>query len=208
MEDLGILQQISQALGSAAGSANSAISDMPGGYFTAGSMALGGASDIASTIGRYQVGQAIMRNQQILGNPKKLMAFIQGVYQPMTQAEQEAIGRDLNAVLATQGTTSGGYAKEFIAKALAGIERQRFQAASQTAISGLQGSPNIGSIMPQGGGALAGILQQLAALRGPRKPPGMTSFDPSAYGAIEGFENLPASATMGVTPPTPDTLAV
>jgi hypothetical protein len=168
-----------------------------------------GATQRAAALDQQRKAYAQQRAiSDVTTSPDQLGAFIQKLYQPMSGAQTDAVGRDLNANLAMRGVQQGGYANQFVADAMAKLENDRYNAAAQTALSSLQGSPRLplltqGVLMPPGAGGATGAAlntwAQLAALRRQQQLSGGLSALPGGTlppGSIPGLDDLTGQTSM------------
>ena len=107
------------------------IFGIPQDYFQAGTAALGAGSSIYEWLENYKRQQMIQRFAEILGDPRRLSAYIGKFMQPMSAAATQATQRDLNANWASlTGGATGGALNQYVADAFAKIETQRQQVAA------------------------------------------------------------------------------
>jgi hypothetical protein len=143
------------------------IFGIPQDYFNAGGAALGAGNDFFSFIQQMQQRSQQRRIADILGDPRRLSQYIGGLFKPMGQAENAAVQRDLGANWSVMtGGAPGGAMNQFVADALAKIESQRYQSASQNALQALTGASGAaGSYSNIPGGMLGGIMKSLQILK-------------------------------------------
>lgn len=176
------------------------IFGIPTNYFGAAGATAGAGADIYSFLRNEQQRRQVQKLYDILSNPQKLAAYVQGWYQPMSAAENQAVQRDLGANWATMtGGAPGGAMNQYIADALAKIESQRYQTAGNQSIQALQAAMGATPATMKGG-YLGDVLKSLAVLKQIRgqQPPSQT---PPGIAYTPGGGNIQETDMANPTPP-------
>ncbi len=141
---------------------------IPQGIWQGGGAALGAGSDLFAWIENYRRQEAIRNIFNQLQSPQKLASYAGNLMPQYSPAAIGAINRGVNADWASMtGGAPGGAAQQFLADAWAKLISQNWANALGAAQGGLsQASQTAGSLPQSPLGALGGIMQKLAALRG------------------------------------------